>query len=109
MSRITDVPGIRVGSVTLTGTGVTVVVFPEGTVGSCEVRGGAPASRETALLEPTKLVEHVDAIVLSGGSAFGLATVDGAMDVLAGEGRGFRSSAGPDVVVIFELIALAMI
>lgn len=108
MTDITDVPGVRVGSVTLEGTGVTVVILPEGTVGSCEVRGGAPASRETALLEPTKLVEHVDAIVLSGGSAFGLATADGAMDVLAGIGRGFRSSAGPVPIVpaaaIFDLV-----
>ena len=108
MTSITDVPGVRAANVTLAGTGVTVVVLPEGTVASCEVRGGAPASRETALLEPTKLVEHIDAIVLTGGSAFGLATADGAMDVLAAEGRGFRSSAGPVPIVpaaaIFDLV-----
>ena len=95
MTSITDVPGVRAANLTLDGTGVTVVVFPEGTAGSCEVRGGAPASRETALLEPTKLVEHVDAIVLTGGSAFGLATADGVMDVLAAEGRGFRVERRP--------------
>ena len=100
---------MRVGSVTLAGTGVTVVLLPERTVGSCEVRGGAPASRETALLEPTKLIEHVDAIVLTGGSAFGLATADGVMTALATLDRGFRSSAGPVPIVptaaIFDLVA----
>lgn len=87
---------------------MTVVLLPEPTTGSCEVRGGAPASRETALLEPTKLVEHVDAVVLTGGSAFGLATADGVMTHLASEGRGFRSSAGPVPIVpaaaIFDLV-----
>ena len=73
---------------------MTVVLLPEGTTGSCEVRGGAPASRETALLDPTKLVEHVDAVVLTGGSAFGLATADGVMTALAALDRGFASSAG---------------
>jgi L-aminopeptidase/D-esterase-like protein len=100
---------VRVGSVTLAGTGVTVVLLPEGTTGSCEVRGGAPASRETALLEPTKLVEHIDAVVLTGGSAFGLATADGVMSALARLGRGFKSSAGAVPIVptaaIFDLVA----
>ena len=76
---ITDVAGVRVGHWTGAGTGVTVVLLPPGTVGSGEVRGGAPATREPALLEPTRTVEHVDAIVLTGGSAFGLATADGVM------------------------------
>jgi L-aminopeptidase/D-esterase-like protein len=88
---------------------VTVVLLPEATTGSCEVRGGAPASRETALLDPTKLVEHVDAVVLTGGSAFGLATADGVMSYLAARERGFRSSAGPVPIVptaaIFDLVA----
>jgi L-aminopeptidase/D-esterase-like protein len=105
---IVDVPGVKAGNVTLAGTGVTVVLLPEHTTGSCEVRGGAPASRETALLEPTKLVEHVDAVVLTGGSAFGLATADGVMQFLAMRGRGFRSSAGPVPIVptaaIFDLV-----
>ncbi len=105
---LTDVPGVKAGNVTLDGTGVTVVLLPEHTIGSCEVRGGAPASRETALLEPTKLVEHVDAVVLTGGSAFGLATADGVMKFLAMRGRGFRSSAGPVPIVptaaIFDLV-----
>jgi L-aminopeptidase/D-esterase-like protein len=108
LGSITDVPGVRVGHVTLAGTGVTVILLPEATTGSCDVRGGAPASRETALLEPTKLVEHVDAVVLTGGSAFGLATADGVMTYLAARGRGFRSSAGPVPIVptaaIFDLV-----
>src|SRR6185312_8016566 len=59
------------------GTGVTVILPPPGTVGSGEVRGGAPATREFALLDPTRLVHQVDAVVLSGGSAFGLSAGDG--------------------------------
>ena len=91
---ITDVPGVEVGHWTGRGTGVTVVVVPPGTTASCEVRGGAPASRETALLEPGRIVEHVDAIVLSGGSAFGLATADGVMRALAERGRGYPTRGG---------------
>ncbi|OJF11343.1 P1 family peptidase [Couchioplanes caeruleus] len=59
------------------GTGVTVILPPPGTVASGEVRGGAPATREFALLEPTRLVDRVDAVVLSDGSAFGLSAADG--------------------------------
>jgi L-aminopeptidase/D-esterase-like protein len=102
---------VHVGHTTLAATGVTVILLPPSTVGSCEVRGGAPASRETALLEPTKLVEHVDAIVFTGGSAFGLASADGVMRYLAARERGFRSSAGPVPIVptaaIFDLVASA--
>jgi L-aminopeptidase/D-esterase-like protein len=90
---------VRVGHWTGDGTGVTVVLLPEGTIGSCEVRGGAPATRETALLDPTKLVEPVDAIVLSGGSAFGLAAADGVCRALAEQGRGFPTVAGPVPIV----------
>ena len=106
---ITDVPGVEVGHWTGAGTGVTVVVVPPGTTASCEVRGGAPASRETALLEPGRVVEHVDAIVLSGGSAFGLASADGVMRALAERGRGYPTSGGPVPIVpaaaIFDLVA----
>ncbi len=105
---ITDVPGVEVGHWTGRGTGVTVVVVPPGTAASCEVRGGAPASRETALLEPGRIVEHVDAIVLSGGSAFGLATADGVMHALAERGRGYPTRGGPVPIVptaaIFDLV-----
>ena len=67
-------------------TGCTVIRFPEGTVASGEVRGGAPATREFALLDPTRTVARLDAVVLSGGSAFGLAAADGVMRSLEVEG-----------------------
>ncbi len=105
---ITAVPGIRVGHWTGAATGVTAVLAPSGTIGSGEVRGGAPASRETALLEPARLVERVDAVVFAGGSAFGLAAADGAMRFLAERGQGFPTAAGPVPIVvgaaIFDLV-----
>ncbi|MBV8952113.1 MAG: P1 family peptidase [Actinobacteria bacterium] len=108
-ASITDVPGVRVGSWTGNASGVTVVLPPEGTVGSVEVRGGAPATRETALLDPTKLVARVDAIVLTGGSAFGLAAADGVMTFLSERGLGFPTGGGPVPIVpsaaIFDLVA----
>jgi L-aminopeptidase/D-esterase-like protein len=82
------------------GTGVTVIVPPAGTVGSGEVRGGAPATREFALLEPGRLVERVDAVVLSGGSAFGLAAGDGVMRELRLRGDGFPTPYGPVPIVV---------
>ena len=85
---LTEIPGITVGHWTdeQARTGCTVVRFPEGTVASGEVRGGAPATREFALLDPTMLVQRLDAVVLSGGSAFGLAAADGVMVQLEDEG-----------------------
>jgi L-aminopeptidase/D-esterase-like protein len=101
------VPGVAVGHWTGEATGVTVVVCPPGTVGSGEVRGGAPATRETALLEPGRSVEAIDAVVFAGGSAFGLAAADGVMAWLAEQGRGFPTRGGPVPIVpsaaIFDL------
>ncbi len=93
---ITDVPGIAVGHWTdpVARTGCTVALLPEGTVASVDVRGGAPASRELALLAPDKLVDRVDAVLLSGGSAFGLAAADGVMAWCEEHGRGVPTSAG---------------
>ena len=87
---ITDVPGVAVGHHTATdaATGCTVVLLPDATVGACVITGAAPATRETPVLEPSNLVDRVDAFVLSGGSAFGLAAADGVMDVLAERGVG---------------------
>ncbi|MEV0902260.1 P1 family peptidase [Actinoplanes sp. NPDC049802] len=82
------------------GTGVTVILPPPGTVGSGEVRGGAPATREFALLAPGRLVERVDAVVLSGGSAFGLAAGDGVMSLLRELDRGFPTELGPVPIVV---------
>ena len=78
---LTDVEGIRVGHWTdaVGKTGCTVILPPDGTVGSCEWRGGAPGDREWVLLQPEQRVDRVHGIVLSGGSAFGLATADGVM------------------------------
>lgn len=104
---ITEVPGIRVGHWTGTRTGVTVVLTPPRTVGSAEVRGGAPATREIALLDPQRLVDQVDAVVLTGGSAFGLATADGVMRHLEAQGRGVVTSGGAVPIVptaaVFDL------
>jgi len=82
------------------GTGVTVIVPPEGTVGSGEVRGGAPATREFELLGPARTVSAVSAVVLSGGSAFGLAASDGVMDGLRKRGLGFATPLGPVPIVV---------
>ena len=82
------------------GTGVTVILPPPGTVASGEVRGGAPATREFALLEPTRLVDRVDAVVLSGGSAFGLAAGDGVARLLRERGIGFRTPFGEVPIVV---------
>ncbi|WP_293770441.1 P1 family peptidase [uncultured Corynebacterium sp.] len=105
---------IRVGHVSLGDTGVTALYCGEhGAVASVDVRGGGPGTRETDLLEPHNTVERVHAIVLSGGSAFGLAAADGAMRELATHGIGFpvfgESIPGPRVpivpgAVIFDLI-----
>ncbi|HYF46675.1 MAG TPA: P1 family peptidase, partial [Acidimicrobiales bacterium] len=99
---LTEVIGVRVGHWTdpRARTGVTAVLFPEGTVASGEVRGGAPATRETDLLAPERLVSRVDAVVLSGGSAFGLATCDGVMTYCAEQGIGFRTPGGPVPIVV---------
>lgn len=96
---ITAVPGVRVGHWTGVATGCTVVELPPGTVGAAEVRGGAPATRELALLDPTRTVATVDAVVLTGGSAFGLAAADGVLSTLAGRGRGVATSGGPVPIV----------
>lgn len=88
---ITDVPGVKVGhSQDLqSGTGCTVVIFEKGAVTGVEVRGGAPGTRETALLNPVNLVEKAHSIYLSGGSAFGLDGATGVMKYLEEREIGF--------------------
>src|SRR4051812_7185561 len=70
---ITDIPGIRVGHFTDSRrlTGCTVLLFDEGAVGGVDVRGSAPGTRETDLLNPVNTVQQINGILLSGGSAFG--------------------------------------
>jgi L-aminopeptidase/D-esterase-like protein len=88
---LTDVPGLRVGNADDAGlkSGVTVVLCDEPAVASVHVMGGAPGTREIDLLAPEHTVERVDALVLSGGSAFGLDAGGGVMAALAEAGRGF--------------------
>lgn len=123
LGSITDVAGIlvghhdrcdddaTVGAKDCPGTGwacgTTVIVAPPGTVGAVDVRGGAPGSRETELLHPSNSVRHVDAVVLTGGSAFGLAAADGVMTWLEEQGRGVAMAGGTvpivPAAVIFDL------
>jgi L-aminopeptidase/D-esterase-like protein len=99
-----DVAGLRVGHATLAGdgwlTGVTVVVSPPGgAVGGVDVRGGGPGTRETDLLDPRNAVERVNAIVLGGGSAYGLNAAHGVMTRLAALRRGVRVGSDESQVV----------
>jgi L-aminopeptidase/D-esterase-like protein len=117
VNSITDVGGILVGhhhrldSDATKGAGwargVTVVVAPPGTVGAADSRGGAPGSRETDLLDPAKSVRYVDAILIAGGSAYGLAAADGVMRWLEEHDRGVAMAGGvvPIVpgAVLFDL------
>jgi L-aminopeptidase/D-esterase-like protein len=106
---ITDVEGITVGHWTddVALTGCTVVLPPPGTIASCEVRGGAPGTRGTDILQPGTIIEVAHAVVLTGGSAFGLASAGGVERYL--EERGIGSEIGPVRVptvaaaVIFDL------
>src|SRR5271163_2481169 len=117
MNAVTDVGGIRVGHYQRLdpeaslgagwASGVTVVLTPPGTVGAVDCRGGAPGSRETDLLDPSNSVRHVDAVLIAGGSAYGLAAADGIMRWLEEHDRGVAMKGGlvPIVpgAVIFDL------
>jgi putative pantetheine hydrolase len=96
---ITDVAGVRVGHTTRDEpgwlTGVTVLVPPPGTVGGVDVRGGGPGTRETDLLDPRNLVSAVDAVVLAGGSAFGLSAADGVAGAVYEAGAGWPVGPQP--------------
>ncbi|MBU3032280.1 P1 family peptidase [Paracoccus marinaquae] len=107
---ITDIAGLRVGNASDPGlkSGVTVLTGTRPFAASVQVMGGAPGTRDTDLLAPDKLVGQVDALVLAGGSAFGLAACDGVMAGLLSEGRGF--AVGPARVpivpgaIVFDLL-----
>lgn len=100
-NAITDVPGVLVGHYQETTdgalTGTTVVLIPGGAVGGVDVRGSAPGTRETDLLDPINMVQEVQAIVLSGGSAYGLESATGVMRYLEEQGIGYP--VGQDRVV----------
>lgn len=108
---ITDVAGLKVGNAEdiQLGSGTTVVLFDEPVVASVDVRGGGPGTRETELLNPAQTVPGIDAIVLSGGSAFGLDAASGVQAWLREKGRGF--AIGPARVpivpgaVLFDLLS----
>lgn len=106
---ITDVSGIKVGHYTdkKAVTGCTVILCEQGAVAGVDVSGSSPGTRETDLLRPGNLVEKVQAVVLSGGSAFGLDTAAGVMRYLEEQGFGYETSAGKVPIVpaaiIFDL------
>ena len=100
-NAITDVPGIEVGQAQNDEalTGCTVVLCRKGAVAGVDVRGSAPGTRETDLLDPVNLVEKVHAVVLAGGSAFGLDAASGVMRYLDEQGIGFDTGAGKVPIV----------
>lgn len=108
---ITDIPGVRVGHAgdASLGSGTTVVAFDKPVVASIDVRGGGPGTRESALLDPAQTVGGIDAIVLSGGSAFGLDAASGVQAWLREQGRGFqvREARVPIVpgAILFDLLS----
>lgn len=108
-TSIRDVPGLSVGHTTDTvaRTGCTVIAFDAPALTAAEVRGAAPGTRELDLLAPGRTVQRADAILLTGGSAFGLRAADGVMQALANLGRGFSTTAMPvpivPAAVIFDL------
>ena len=110
-NSLTDVAGIRVGHCTRIApgwlTGTTVVLAPaEGAVAGVDVRGGAPGTRETDLLDPGNLVDRVNAVVLTGGSAFGLAAADGVAQRLYAAGLGWPMGEPGEVVPIVPAAVL---
>lgn len=100
---VLEVPGVALGHAWHTGagrlTGTTVIVPPPGSTAAVDVRGGGPATHETDALAPGTLVDGADAIVLTGGSAFGLATAHGVQRGLRADGRGFPAPGLPGVTV----------
>ncbi len=107
---ITDVPGVRVGHADdpKLGSGSTVVVFDRPAVAAADLGGGGPGTRESALLDPAMTVQTIDAIAISGGSAFGLDAASGLQSWLIEQGRGFaiREARVPIVpaAVLFDLL-----
>lgn len=96
---ITDVPGLKVGQAQdpAARTGVTVILPDERAVCACDLRGGGPGTRETDALAPENLVDAVDAVVLSGGSVYGLAAADGVVAWLGARGRGFKLAVAAEI------------
>lgn len=93
MIKLTDINGIRVGHAhdLEEETGCSAILFDKGAVAGVDIRGSAPGTRETAMLSPTFMIRRIHAIMLTGGSAFGLRTADGAMRYLSEKGIGFQA------------------
>jgi putative pantetheine hydrolase len=110
-NSLVDVAGLLVGSHERTDapylTGTTAVVFPDGAVASADVRGGGPGTRETDLLDPRNLVERVHALVLTGGSAYGLDVAGGVMRAL--EERGIGLQVGPEPSHLVPIVPAAVL
>ncbi|MEU6062717.1 P1 family peptidase [Streptomyces sp. NPDC047097] len=109
---LTDVPGLRVGHARVPGeralSGTTVVLAPEGgAVAAVDVRGGGPGTRETDALDPRNVVQRIDAVVLTGGSAYGLESAAGVMAWLEERGRGVR--VGPDPAQVVPVVPAACV
>ncbi len=108
---VTDVPGVRVGHAQRVGrgwrTGTTVLLLPDATTASVDVRGGGPGTRETDLLHPTATMQSVHAVCLTGGSAYGLAAAGGVMEFLEARSIGFK--VGPGAHDVVPLVPTAVI
>ncbi|MEU0169769.1 P1 family peptidase, partial [Streptomyces iakyrus] len=112
VDALTDVSGLRVGHATRTGdgwlTGTTVVLAPEGgAVAAVDVRGGGPGTKETDALDPRNVVRKVEAVVLTGGSAYGLDAASGVMAWLEERGRGIR--VGPEAGQVVPVVPAACV
>ncbi|WP_335938126.1 P1 family peptidase [Streptomyces sp. PTD5-9] len=112
LDALTDVAGLRVGHARVPGegalSGTTVVLAPEGgVVAAVDVRGGGPGTRETDALDPRNLVQRIDAVVLTGGSAYGLDAASGVMAWLEERGRGVR--VGPDPAQVVPVVPAACV
>ncbi|MER5359228.1 P1 family peptidase [Streptomyces sp. NPDC002785] len=112
LDALTDVAGLRVGHAQVAGagslSGTTVVLAPEGgAIAAVDVRGGGPGTRETDALDPRNLVQRIDAVVLTGGSAYGLDAASGVMAWLEEQGRGVR--VGPDPAHVVPVVPAACI
>lgn len=112
LDALTDVAGLRVGHAQVPGegalSGTTVVLAPEGgAVAAVDVRGGGPGTRETDALDPRNLVQRIDAVVLTGGSAYGLDAASGVMAWLEERGRGVR--VGPDPAQVVPVVPAACV
>ncbi|MFF3845689.1 P1 family peptidase [Streptomyces sp. NPDC002328] len=112
VDALTDVAGVRVGHATRVGggwlTGTTVVLAPEGgAVAAVDVRGGGPGTKETDALDPRNVVQRVEAVVLTGGSAYGLDAASGVMAWLEERGRGV--SVGPDPAHVVPVVPAACV